>query len=398
MTRVFWALMVAAALHADRLPERFRSTDERIAAFERRLQRAPEDAQARDELAGAFLQKMRETADGAYLERAAKLVNQSLKTDPANHAARRRQIEIAMQRHEFQNAAALTEGLAKERHEDSLVWGLLGDAQMELGNYEAAADAYQTMADLRPSLGSYSRVAYYRFVTGDAEGALEIMRKGIEIGSPASEHVAWCLADLGNMLFKTGRIADAEQSHRQALALVPGYHHALGGLARVLAAQGRMEEATQAALRAQAAAPLPEYAGLLAKLYRKQGKQQHAAKQIALLDVMDRLEQAAGAGANRNLALALTDLDHRTGRALELAKAELAVRGDVYTYDALAWALFRNGQVEAAAAAMEKALRQGTPEPSFHHHAARILEALGRGEAARQQRERAALYGPFELN
>lgn len=373
-------------------------TDARIAALERRLKLEPADAALSDQLAGAFLQKMRETADGAYLQRASRLVDAVLRSDPKNYEARRRLMEIEMNLHHFRRVVALAEPLSTERPKDTIVWGLLGDALMETGQYDRAADAYQTMADLRPSLASFNRVAFYRFVTGDTEGAIQIMRQAIRMGSPEPENVAWCLADLGGMLFKTGAIAEAEAAYREALARFPGYHHALAGLGRIMASRGRWQEAIDLLLRAQAAAPFPEYAGLLAKLYRKTGKEEPARKQIALLDAADTLGRAAGEAANRNLALALADLEHNTGRALQLARAELEVRADVYTYDALAWALFRNGNIEDAEAIIQKALGQNTPEPSFHEHAARILEALGHEAAAREQRERAAALNPnFDL-
>jgi Flp pilus assembly protein TadD len=136
--------------------------------------------------------------------------------------------------------------------------------------------------------------------------------------------------------------------------------------------------------RAQSQAPLPEYAGWLVKLHKKLGQEELAKKQLAMLDVADALGKAAGEAANRNLALAYADLDYRTSRALELARAELAVRRDVYTYDALAWALFKNGKSRDAAAMIEKALAQRTPEPSFHEHATLIFAAAGRTDEARQ--------------
>jgi Flp pilus assembly protein TadD len=169
-------------------------------------------------------------------------------------------------------------------------------------------------------------------------------------------------------------------------------------MGRIHAARGSLQEAIRLLLHAQAKAPFPEYAGLLAKLYRKAGNQELANRQIALLDVADRLDKAAGETANRNLALAFADLDHRNERALELARAEIEVRRDVYTYDLLAWALFRNGRVAEADAAIRKALSQGTPEPGFHEHAARISEALGRGEEARKHRERVnALNAAYDI-
>jgi len=375
VTRALVTLFAGAALLAAQRPhQKKQSTDERIAAIELRFKQSPGDAAVRDELTGGFLQKMRESADGSYLERAERLVDATLKSDPVNYAARGRRVEIAMQRHRFQEVIALAGTLAKERPEDSTVWGLLGDAFMERGEYDSAADAYQKMSDLRPSLASYNRVSFYRFVTGDAEGAIAIMRQAIRMGSPEPENVAWCLADLGNMLLKSGAGGEAERAYRDSLTSFPGYHHALFGLARVLAARQQFDGAIDTALQAQAKAPFPEYAGLLAQLYRKIGKPDLANRQLALLDITDKLDRAAGESANRSLALAFSDLDYRTDRALELARAELTVRRDVYTYDALAWALFKNGRHAEAVEAIGKALSQNTPEPSFREHAARILK------------------------
>ena len=383
-----FGVLLVATISAQRLPPPAVSTDERIASIERRLKQALGNPGLRDELAGAYIQKMRESADGAYLERASKLVAAALEVDPSNYEARRRHIEIEMHRHHFRQVVALAGALRSERSNDAAVLGLLGDAHMELGNYDDAAGAYQEMADLRPSLASYNRIAFYRFVTGDPEGAAQIMRQAIRMGSSERENVAWCLVDLGNMLFKTSATGEAEDAYRQALALFPGYHQALAGLGRIMAARGDSAAAIRLLLEAQSRAPFPEYAGLLARLFRKAGNEEQARRQIAMLDVADRLDRAAGEAANRNLAIALADLRHRTPRALELARAEVEIRRDVYTYDALAWALFRNGQTQEAASAMDKALAWNTPEPLFHEHAARIFEAAGRPQLAAQHRER----------
>jgi tetratricopeptide (TPR) repeat protein len=383
-------LATALAHAADPSPRlAARSTDQRIAAIQVQLKHAPESTTLRDELAGAYLQKMRETADGSYLERAGQLVTQILKTEPANYEARRRLVEIEMHRHRFQQVVSLAGVLSVERPADTIVWGLLGDAWMELGDYDRAADVYQRMVDLRPNLASYNRVAFYRFVTGDPEGAIAAMRLAIRAGSSESENVAWCLVELGRMLFTTGATEEAERVFRDALATYPGYHYALAGLGRVQIERGQYDDAIRSLLAAQRQAPFPEYTKLLAKLYRKTGKEVLAEKQIALLDVVDQLGKAAGENTNRHLALALADLNHRTARAVELARAEMEVRHDVYSCDALAWALFLNGDAPAAYPLIERALSKSTPEPLFHFHAARILEALGRSDEARHHRDQA---------
>ncbi|MBV8818625.1 MAG: hypothetical protein JO022_09735, partial [Acidobacteriaceae bacterium] len=138
-------------------------------------------------------------------------------------------------------------------------------------------------------------------------------------------------------------------------------------------------DAVQQFLRAQAIVPMPDYAAALYDLYLKAGKKTEAQRQLANVDAIDALGKANGEKANRNLALIYADHDYRLDRALELATAELEFRQDIYTYDALAWALYKNGRHEEAAKAIAKALQLNTPEPMFQMHAAKIREALSGG-------------------
>ncbi len=382
MKLVFWSIVLAAAGAAAAQTQG--ATDQRIASIEQRLKRSPRNASLRDDLAGAYLQKMRETSDGSYLDRADRIVIGILQDQPDQYEARRRWLEIEMQRHHFAQVIALARTMVGERPEDAAVWGMMGDAQMETGKYDAAADTYQRAVDLRPNLTTYNRVAFYRFVTGDAEGGIDIMRLAIRSDSREAENVAWCMAELGRMLLKTGATGEAEVAFAQALARFPGYHPAVAGLGRVQAIRGKYQDAIRLLRAAQAKAPFPEYTALLARIYTKIGNREAAGQQIALLDVADRLDRVAGQTANRVLSLAYSDLGHRVDRALELARAELQVRQDVYSYDALAWALFRNGHTAESAEAMEKALSQNSPEPLFEEHAARIFAAAGKTEEAQR--------------
>ena len=73
--------------------------------------------------------------------------------------------------------------------------------------------------------------------------------------------------------------------------------------------------------------------------------------------------------------LAFADHDVKLDRALELAQGELEFRRDIYSYDALAWALYKNHRIDEAREYMEKALALQTPEPNFRLHAEIILHA-----------------------
>jgi hypothetical protein len=64
------------------------------------------------------------------------------------------------------------------------------------------------------------------------------------------------------------------------------------------------------------------------------------------------------------------------------AGAELAVRGDVYGHDALAWALFNAGRLDEAAAEATAAMALGTPDPRIAYHAGLIAAARGERDVA----------------
>jgi tetratricopeptide (TPR) repeat protein len=352
------------------------NTDDRLAMFETLSRTKPEDAHYQNQMAATFLQKMRETMDPDYLNRATKIIENVLSADSRNYEALRLRSAIELERHDFPQVAKHSRELIKMAPEDPWSWGTLGDALMELGDYSAAADAYQAMVRLRPDMASYNRAAYYRFVAGDAAGARDIMKKAIESGSRSPENIAWCLADLGNMDLKTGHQDEAAKAFEAALKLFPGYHPAYGGLGKLYAERGDSAKAIENYLKAQQAVPLPEYAAALEDLYFATGKPDEARKQAARLEMIERMDQAAGFPANRNLALAYADHGRNLDRALAMIREEMKTRRDVYEYDALGWVLYQQKQYAEAKQASDKALELGTPEPMFRRHASAIARAL----------------------
>lgn len=369
------------------------SADERIAVQEKKLKSEPNNPSLQSALALAFIQKMRETTDFAYLNRAASLVDEILAADPANYDGIRLSAEIETHRHNFPRAAELARRLMDRNPSDAGAMGILGDSLMEMGQYDAAGQVYERMLAGAPNLTSYNRIAYHRFVTGDLRKSVDWMAMAVQAGSPIPENLAWCLVEFGDMLFKTGRTADAHIAYTRALETLPGYHRAYAALGREFAAAGKFQEAEASFLKAQAVIPLPEYAGALEAIYTRLGKRAEAEQQRNLLDVIDKLGRANGEKGNRSLALVYANKNRNPERALEWIRGELETRKDVYTYDALSWVLFRAGRQKEAEAASGKALALRTPEPMFFYHAG-VIAIEGGDESAGKE----LLIRALELN
>ena len=375
------------------------STDQKVAVMEKASAADPKSRRIKVDLAFLYLQKGRETADFHYLDLATNITNALLDQDSGDMLARRLDNEINMMKHEFRRVAASAEDLTRLAPSDPGPWGNLGDALMELGEYERAGQAYQRMFAARPGLESYNRLAYFKFVTGDAAAAIQLMKLAIEAGSRIPEPVAWCYNELGDMYFKTGRINEARAAYLEAIHLFPGAHKAHYGLGRVLAGDGKLTEAAASVKRAQSIVPLVEYAGELEQIYKRLGKAEEAKKQQALIDVVDKLSRVRGETANRVLALIYIDEDRKLEDAAQLTENELENRNDVYTFDALSWVYYAQKNYDEAAKMSAKALRFLTAEPTFYYHAGKIAAAQGRSYEAKSFFRRALELNPrFDLN
>jgi tetratricopeptide (TPR) repeat protein len=370
------------------------TSNERIATYEKLLQKSPADPKIQAGLAEAFIQKLRETTDFAYLNRASALVDQMLAADPKSYDAIRLRIEIETHRHNFPKAAELAQELVERNPSDTGSLGMLGDSLMEEGQYDAAGKVYRHMLELSPNLTSYNRVAYHDFVTGNSGRALSWMNLAVQAGSPIPENLAWCLVEFGDMLFKAGYTKEAHTVYDRALETLPGYHRAYAALGRFYAATGEYRRAAENFQKAQDVIPLPDYAAALESLDRKLGKPAEAAKQRQLLDVIDKLGAVNGEKGNRMLAMVFADENRNLDRALALAQGELATRQDVYTYDALSWVLYRAGRQKEAEDASAKAMAENTPEPMFLYHAGVIAMAGGRAEQGQAMLRKALAINP----
>lgn len=359
--------------------------DRSIALLQERVIRRAGNAAAYRDLGLAYLEKGRETADPGYFTRAERALQRSLELNRSDADALVAMASLTLARHQFSDALALGEEARSLAPQKASVYGVLGDALIELGRYEEGFDAIQRMVDLRPSLASYARVSYVRELLGDIPGAVEAMRLAATSGNPASENVAWAFVHLGQLFFLyQADLINPERQYQQALLLRPDYAPALVGLARIAEARGDRDEAIVISQRAAQLMPLPEYIILLGDLLNAAGRAQEAEAQYALVRVMDQLARAAGMDTSLEAALFEADQDESPQVAVEMARNAYRSRPSTKAADTLAWALFRAGVVEEAAVYMREALRLGTPDPLFHYHAAKIALALGDRLAAHQ--------------
>jgi tetratricopeptide (TPR) repeat protein len=322
-------------------------------------------------LGWAFIAKARLSYDPGYYklgEQCALCVRSKNSDDPD---ALLLQGHILQSLHKFKDAEPIARKLATIRNE-AFDYGLLGDVLMEQGRLTEAVAAYQRMIDLKPDLQSYTRVAHMRWLKGDLEGAIEVMRMAVTSGSPGdSEPTAWAYTRLGIYELQAGDTEIAAKSAAMAFQFAGNYPAALLLRARILMTQGKAEEAIESLQHAAALTRLPEYEWTLADALRETGKI-NAAEQVE-----NSLVRNGAINDPRTFALYLATRRQQVQEALKLAQDELNTRADVFTTDALAWALHANGRLPEAREYSKKALSEGTQDARLFYHAGCIAVASG---------------------
>ena len=397
MIRKILILSFALVLASSAAPAQDGTTDGLINSLAIKVKMYPGDFKAYAGLGAAYLQKGRETGDAADYELARTALNKSLdlmSNDPAAAFAMTQMAVACMAEHQFDEAYTWAQKALAVGSGDPSPWAIAGDALADMGDYQNAAEAYSRLklvygSEDEQQAISYqrdSRMSYLRLVAGDAQGAIQLMQGAVktatEMHMPA-ENIAWSDYQLGEEYFQAGDIAHAEQAYLASLQLYAGYYRALAGLAKARSTQGNYREAAALYDKAIAAVPYPEYAAALGDVYRALGESDKAQKEFELVEFIGHLSEINQQIHNRDLALFYADHGIKLDQAVVLARRELEVRHDVYTWDVLAWTLFKHGESKEAAAAMSHALSQGTRDVQLFFHAGMIYADLG--DSARAQ-------------
>ena len=360
--------------------------EQAMAQAKRLIEKNPKNYEAYNALALALSRRARETSDANFYTQAEATLKKSFEISPDNFDGKRIQVWLLLGKHEFAAAREAAMQLNQRMPDDVTVYGFLTDSNVELGNYDEAEKACQLMLDLRPGNSpGITRAAYLRELFGDVDGALELMNMALQSTSPSEvEDSAWILTQMAHLQLSVGRIAQAEQNLQHALALFPGYHYALGNLAKVRIVQKRYGDAVQLLEQRYQAAPHAENLFDLAEALQLAGRSGEAKEAFVKFEQKSLAETNRGDNSNRELIFYYTDYAHEPLKALQVATKEFGRRHDVFTLDSYAWALHQNSQDQEARKQIATALAVGIRDARMMRHAGEI--ALGTGDRVGAQK------------
>jgi tetratricopeptide (TPR) repeat protein len=380
-------------------PRAASGTEAAVARLQAELGRRPDEPRLLTRLGVAYLTRARETADPSFYASAAGVLERATRRAPRDPETMVARGLLELARHDFPAALAWGTRALAANPDLPDAYGVVFDAQVELGRYRQAVATAQAMVDRKPAQGSLARVSYARELLGDPAGAVAAMTQAAAAGGDSAADRAYVQTLIGNLHLGSGRLPQAEAAYRRALDALPGDGLAQVGLARVAAARGDLAGAARRLAPAADRLPLPATVALLGDVLAAGGDPEAADGQYQLVRAIERLNRANGVAVD--LELARFEADHARdpgadpARAVAMARRALAERPTIYAQDTVGWALRQAGRPRQALAHARAAVRLGTRDAVLWYHLAAVEADLGLTAAARRHLAEAFAINPY---
>lgn len=351
------------------------------------------DVKPRLQIATIYISEARITGQQSYYYPAIHhILDGVLSIDPKNFEALVYKASVKMSQHQFAGAKQIAEKAITINPDNAYVYGVLVDANVELGKYDEAVKMSDKMQALKPSLESYSRASYLREIYGDYSGAIKAMQMAVAAGIPGSESCEWARVALGDLYFITGRLDSAENMYSVSLQVRPSFPNAEIGLAKVEKARRNYDAAITHTENAIRTVSESSYVTLLGDLHFLKGDKTKAEEiyndVFSLLEKGEREQKDVPADAkhngNRELAMAALNAN-KIDKALEYAKADLAIRPEnIDANELVARIAYIKGDYPLAKTSAEKMLHTNSMNPNYLYLGGLIFNKSGDGVKSMQ--------------
>ena len=267
------------------------------------------------------------------------------------------------------------------------------DLDFQYGRYREAEAGYITAIEAERSWSSLARLAHFRGKMGDRDGADRLYREAEdELTAKEMRSYAWLEVQRGFLAFSRGFYRDARSHYDRAEAAYPGYWLVDEYQAELLGAEGRCVEAIELFEGLVAANNRPDLQQAIAELYEI-AEQPDAARQWQGRALAGYLQSAQRGEVHyyHHLTDYYADVAKDGAAAVTWARADLRLRENFATQSALAWALYRNAEFDAARGWIDRTLASGVVDAHLLFRAAKIYARAG----GRDFLERARKLNPF---
>ena len=280
---------------------------------------------------------------------------------------------------------------------DPKVQVLQADIAVQEGNYADAAASYLQIIAKNRLWDNLARLAYLQAKSGDFNDADRLYQEAEEeLSAKDMRSYAWVELQRGYLALSQGRNQTAWAHYQRADQAYTGYWLTQEYRAEWLGAQRNYDAAVTLYKQLIACNRRPELYQALGDLYLYMGKPELArpwhdqALAVYLASV-----RRGEVQYYHHLASFYADARMDGAQAVQWARKDLQLRQNVTTRDALAWALFRDGQYPEAVDQINRALSDNWQDAHLFFHAAMIYLAAGLTEKGKDYLQNAGNLNPY---
>jgi tetratricopeptide (TPR) repeat protein len=295
------------------------------------LNKEPNNTEAKINLAQLFIKEARVTGEhGHYYPGALKMLNQVVDANPKNldqlFLALVTKAGVQLSLHEFAAAKETGEKALLLNPSNAQAYGVLVDANVELGNYEAAVFMSDKMVSIKPDIRSYSRVSYLREIHGDIPGAIQAMEMAVKSGYPGYEETAWAMLTLGELYKRYDQPEKALAMYNEILATRPNYPFAIGAIGEFYYDYKNLEKAESHTQEAMDIIPEVGFYVQMAHIYNDRQEMQKRDELMEEVFLMLQDDETNGHNMNLEYADLYLELLNDSDKALAYAQKEYEKR------------------------------------------------------------------------
>lgn len=323
------------------------------------------------------------------LARAERTLLDSLAAHPGNVENLKLLSAVRLMRQDWRGAEEAVRQIEVGAEGDPVIGQILGAAYTGLGDYAGVIETLGAQNRRAPLAEGPLAALTNAYIRDGRAAEAEAMLKGMVETDGRNYRAIMLLAHVYETQQKP---TEMEQALRKAVAVDPSRADAPDALYRYLARSSRREEG--AAMLDGVISAAPDNIGariLKADYLLTVGKLEDAMTMYA--DILQR--RPGDLLASNNYASLLSDLRDDPASRAKAAEVAKVLEGheNPYFLDTLGWAQYRNGDVEAGLANLEKAAAGSTGFGDAHYHLGAVYLAKGEAVKGREHLEKAVAAG-----
>lgn len=280
--------------------------------------------------------------------------------------------------HKFKDALNVLKKVEKNGEELVATQKMLFDVHLELGQNDEAKH-YLDQIEKYADFDYFIRAGKWSDHKGDLSSAITFLEKALSIAKFKNNKdlLVWSYTNLADFYGHNNEIKKSYQYYLKSLAIQPHNSYAMKGISWIVYSyENNPDEALRILEKIKEQNASPDYSLLIAEIYEYKNDEEMKTKYLnSFLSQTE--NKSYGVMYNSHIAKVILDEFDEQTKAYNIILQEIENRATAESYDLLAWAAFKNGELKKSLSIANEHIVGKSFEPSILYHIAEIYKANG---------------------